>query len=109
MYVGLPTQQDRCEILDAVLKSIPASPDVYCHIDDYAARMHGFTGADIQATARAAALGALRRRGTQLPALVEQQDIVQAITEMHARCGSVDLHELDRFRQRHGQPVGSVQ
>ena len=58
LHVGLPTHMDRQEILNVLLKDVPCHRDV--ETDVIASECHGFTGADLSALVRDAALTALR-------------------------------------------------
>ncbi len=63
--VGVPSAQGRSAILRAQLAAVQHSLDAPA-VDVLAARLHGFTGADVGALVAEAALGALRRTVTVL-------------------------------------------
>ena len=57
--IGIPTEQDRGEILEIHTRHMPLAEDV--DITDLAKHTYGYTGADIAALAREGAIAALRR------------------------------------------------
>lgn len=83
MYVGLPKQDERLEILKVLGQKTKLSDNV--DLIPIAAQTENFTGADLKALMRKAGLLALKRRQLtvnqdQGQALnVEQQDILNAI------------------------------
>jgi len=58
--IGVPGERGRREILDVHTRDMPLADDV--DLDELAARLHGFVGADIASLAREAGMAALRRR-----------------------------------------------
>jgi transitional endoplasmic reticulum ATPase len=62
--IGIPNERARLEILEIYARGMPLGDDV--ELADLAATAHGFTGADLNALCREAAMAALRR---QLPEL----------------------------------------
>ncbi len=86
----LPDRRERLEILKIHTRSMPLAPSV--RLDEIAEATHGYTGADLAALAREAAMNALRRvlPGTDLSSLkvtrellsklkVEMQDFLEAM------------------------------
>lgn len=57
--IGLPDRKGRLQILQIHTRGMPVSEDV--KLKDIADRTHGFVGADMEALAKEAAMGALRR------------------------------------------------
>ncbi|MFH0968578.1 MAG: CDC48 family AAA ATPase, partial [Methanobacteriota archaeon] len=57
--IGVPTEPDRNDILMIHTRGMPLAGDV--DLNDLSARTHGYTGADLAALAREAAIRALRR------------------------------------------------
>jgi transitional endoplasmic reticulum ATPase len=57
--IGLPDRRGRLQILQIHTRGMPVSDDV--ELQDFADRTHGFVGADLEALAKEAAMGALRR------------------------------------------------
>ena len=57
--IGLPDRRGRLQILQIHTRGMPVSEDV--KLKDIADRTHGFVGADMEALAKEAAMGALRR------------------------------------------------
>lgn len=57
--VGVPNQEDRYEILQIHTRGMPLAAGV--NLSQLSSELHGFTGADLRAIAREAALHALRR------------------------------------------------
>ena len=57
--IGLPDRKGRNQILQIHTRGMPVSDDV--ELKDFADRTHGFVGADLEALAKEAAMGALRR------------------------------------------------
>ena len=57
--IGLPDRKGRLQILDIHTRGMPLTDDV--KLVDVADKAHGFVGADLEALAKEAAMGALRR------------------------------------------------
>jgi transitional endoplasmic reticulum ATPase len=57
--IGVPNEEGRLEILQIHTRGMPLSEDI--NLQELAARLHGYTGADIKALCREAAMKALRR------------------------------------------------
>ena len=57
--IGLPDRKGRLQILHIHTRGMPLTDDV--DLADIASRTHGFVGADLEALAKEAAMGALRR------------------------------------------------
>ncbi len=57
--IGVPNAEGRLEILQIHTRGMPLSEDI--DLQDLAAELHGYTGADIKALCREAAMKALRR------------------------------------------------
>jgi transitional endoplasmic reticulum ATPase len=57
--IGLPDRKGRLQILHIHTRGMPMTEDV--NLADIASRTHGFVGADLEALAKEAAMGALRR------------------------------------------------
>ncbi len=57
--IGLPDRKGRLQILHIHTRGMPLSEDV--DLENIASRTHGFVGADLEALAKEAAMGALRR------------------------------------------------
>jgi len=57
--IGLPDRNGRLQILQIHTRGMPLVEDV--NLEDFASRTHGFAGADLEALAKEAAMGALRR------------------------------------------------
>jgi transitional endoplasmic reticulum ATPase len=57
--IGLPDRNGRLQILQIHTRGMPLVEDVT--LEDFASRTHGFAGADLEALAKEAAMGALRR------------------------------------------------
>ena len=72
IYVPAPDERTRLEILRVHTKRVPLAGDV--SLEDIARRTKGYSGADLAALVREAALNAMRRIMAKLPAeLVEEQ------------------------------------
>ncbi|WP_456452910.1 CDC48 family AAA ATPase [Thermococcus sp.] len=72
IYVPAPDERTRLEILRVHTKRVPLAGDV--SLEDIARRTNGYSGADLAALVREAALNAMRRIMAKLPAeLVEEQ------------------------------------
>ncbi len=69
--IGVPSNPDRVEILKIHTRGMPLSEDV--SLEELAERTHGYTGADIAALSREAAIRALRR---YLPHINLDEDII---------------------------------
>src|ERR671915_1277606 len=59
LEIGVPDREGRLEILQIHTRGMPLSEDI--DLQELAARLHGYTGADIKALCREAAMKALRR------------------------------------------------
>ncbi|HEY5529474.1 MAG TPA: CDC48 family AAA ATPase [Thermoleophilia bacterium] len=89
----MPEENDRAEIFGVHLRNKPLSEDVRC--DELAGRTEGFSGADIAAVARNAAMTAVRRAVKAVEAketgepeiLISRQDLEDALDEMGRRMG----------------------
>jgi transitional endoplasmic reticulum ATPase len=57
--LGLPDRNGRCQILQIHTRGMPL--EIAVNLEDLADRTHGFVGADLEALAKEAAMGALRR------------------------------------------------
>ncbi|ARN82426.1 CDC48 family AAA ATPase [Methylocystis bryophila] len=62
--IGIPNETARREILEIYARGMPLGDDI--ELSDLAATTHGFTGADLTALCREAAMAALRRQLPQL-------------------------------------------
>ncbi|MEM0481402.1 MAG: CDC48 family AAA ATPase [Nitrososphaerota archaeon] len=71
--IGVPDRNGRKEILQIHTRRMPLAPDV--NLDELADITHGFTGADIAALCREAAMNALRRF---LPKIDIEKEVVPA-------------------------------
>ena len=69
--IGVPSNPDRIEILKIHTRGMPLYDDV--NLEELAERTHGYTGADIAALSREAAIRALRR---YLPHINLDEDII---------------------------------
>ncbi|MDD1724267.1 MAG: CDC48 family AAA ATPase [Methanospirillum sp.] len=69
--IGVPTGHDRTEILKIHTRGMPLFDDV--RLEELAERTHGYTGADIAALSREAAIRALRR---YLPHINLEEEII---------------------------------
>ena len=75
--IGVPSEMDRNDILMIHTRGMPLAGDV--NLGELSARTHGFTGADIAALAREAAIRALRR---YLPHIdLDEDEIPEEILE----------------------------
>mmetsp|Transcript_35395 Transcript_35395/g.56571 ORF Transcript_35395/g.56571 Transcript_35395/m.56571 type:complete len:282 (-) Transcript_35395:4106-4951(-) len=62
LYVPMPTMKDRCEILKTCARTTPMDDSVDMETIAKSNKMEGFTGADLAALVREAAVNALRRK-----------------------------------------------
>ncbi|PWR70610.1 CDC48 family AAA ATPase [Methanospirillum lacunae] len=75
--IGVPAEPDRHDILMIHTRGMPLAEDV--NLSELSARTHGYTGADLAALAREAAIRALRR---YLPDIdLDEEEIPQEILE----------------------------
>ncbi len=92
--IGLPDRNGRLQILQIHTRGMPVSDDV--DLQDFADRTYGFVGADLEALAKEAAMGALRRvlpeinlEESSVPAEildkinVTMKDFEEALREVH--------------------------
>jgi transitional endoplasmic reticulum ATPase len=75
--VGAPRADGRREILDVHTRGMPLAEDI--DLDDYAARTHGFVGADLASLAKEAAMVALRDRANREELTVTKADFEAAM------------------------------
>ncbi|KAI9311700.1 P-loop containing nucleoside triphosphate hydrolase protein [Dichotomocladium elegans] len=82
VYVGLPTQNERLSILQVLGRKTRISPTV--HLESIAQCTEGYTGADLKAVIRKAALLALKRtlRDKAPLAEIEQGDVLEAVANV---------------------------
>ncbi|MFP8888541.1 AAA family ATPase [Natrialbaceae archaeon A-CW2] len=93
IHVGIPDEQGRREILEVHTRGVPLASRV--DLDDYAARTHGFVGADLETLVTEAGLNALERATARLETqrtaeyddvlselCVTIEDLDQALTEV---------------------------
>jgi SpoVK/Ycf46/Vps4 family AAA+-type ATPase len=88
LYVGLPSAEDRAEIVRIHLRRATLEPKVA--LDDLVERLvastEGFSGADLAFLAQSAKLAALERRGSDgLTVALAESDFDAAIAEIAAR------------------------
>ncbi len=69
--IGVPSEPDRIEILKIHTRGMPLDEDV--RLEELAAQTHGYTGADIAALSREAAIRALRR---YLPVINLDEEVI---------------------------------
>jgi transitional endoplasmic reticulum ATPase len=92
--IGLPDRNGRHEVLQIHARGMPLTDDV--DLEDFADRTHGFTGADLEALGKEAAMGALRRilpeidlEATSIPVEILEKinvtsnDFEEALNEVH--------------------------
>lgn len=88
LYVDLPSASERAEILKAASSKTPLSNDVDLYVVACDPRCEGFSGADLSALIREAAVAALRETFTMLgdldqPEQPESQQRVVAVNMQH--------------------------
>jgi transitional endoplasmic reticulum ATPase len=80
VYVPPPSHEDRVAILQTMLRRVPCEPRVLDSLHGYCAPLNGYTGADLSALVRLAALSAMQRSPTN--DTVELQDMQHAVTRV---------------------------
>ncbi|HWQ67778.1 MAG TPA: CDC48 family AAA ATPase [Methanospirillum sp.] len=75
--IGVPAEPDRTDILKIHTRGMPLEEDV--NLEELSARTHGYTGADLAALAREAAIRALRRYLPQID--LDEEEIPQEILD----------------------------
>lgn len=75
--IGVPAEPDRNDILMIHTRGMPLAEDV--NLSELSARTHGYTGADLAALAREAAIRALRRYLPQID--LDEEEIPQEILD----------------------------
>ncbi len=88
IVIGIPNARARRDILDIHLRGMPLAGDV--NVEELAETAHGFTGADLSALCREAAMAALRR---QLPTLSLDTGPVPYEALMAMEVGMTDFTE----------------
>jgi len=101
IYVPLPGEQGRLEILQAHMRKLPLAADV--DLPGVARSCEGFSGADLASLAREAAMLAIRT--TEMPALGSGPAAVAAAEEA-AKGVSITAALLQRARERTCPSVG---
>jgi len=89
--IGVPSNPDRIEILKIHTRGMPLYEDV--SLDELADRTHGYTGADIAALSREAAIRALRRYLPQIN--LDEDEIPEEVLETMVVTGK-DFHQALR-------------
>ncbi|PCN50067.1 AAA family ATPase [Candidatus Geothermarchaeota archaeon ex4572_27] len=92
IYVPPPDKQARLEIFKVHTRRMPLAEDV--DLEELAARTEGYTGADIEAVCREAAMITLRREGK--PAKVTMRDFEQALKIVSP---SVTPEDIKRYEE----------
>lgn len=125
IYLAMPTESERFDILSKLLVKMVASPDI--DVAPLAAKTHGFSGADLQALLYNAQLhvvhDALDRMGpgvqsvggegvrgveTEATPGMRMQDIEKAIAETRASLSEKERVRLEKIYAEFGprEPVG---
>ena len=60
LYVPLPTNDDRLQILETITRSLPISSDIHLKSIAFSDKCEGYSGADLSALVREAQLNALK-------------------------------------------------
>lgn len=92
LFVGLPKQQDRVEILRALIKKTPINPDLAVIAADDGC--NNFSGADLASLLRKAGQTALRRGAD----VVEYEDFKTAVT--HVRPSVGDPRKFEEMKKK---------
>lgn len=102
-YVSLPTPSGRLSILQARTKRIPLHPDISLEAVAASDRLDGFSGADLDALVREAALKALQEdleSGTQNAPLVLPRHMEYAMQSVFPSVSKQDQRRYDRMKSR---------
>lgn len=115
LYVDLPTAEERFEILKAQTKKTPFGPDVDLAAIARLPKCEGFSGADLSALIREAAVSALRDRFQSIlttgeegaAVLIGQQQLLAAVAKVAPSVSGAQRRRYEALRTRYsGQPVG---
>lgn len=102
ILVPPPDLEARKQIFRVHMKNVPVSDDV--SVDDLAARTEGYSGADIQAVVREAALIALRRNKDAK--VVTKKDFDKALLEVRSSVSDELVKFYEEFSERlHKKPM----
>mmetsp|Transcript_30568 Transcript_30568/g.65881 ORF Transcript_30568/g.65881 Transcript_30568/m.65881 type:complete len:802 (+) Transcript_30568:227-2632(+) len=104
IYVPLPSEVGRLEILEAHMKKLPLAPDV--DLKALAKSCDGFSGADLASLTREAAMLAIRT--ADMPITGSGPEAMEA-AKVAAEKVSIDSAVLQRARQRTSPSVGKVE
>ncbi|XP_022229564.2 nuclear valosin-containing protein-like isoform X2 [Drosophila obscura] len=110
LYVGLPEQNERAEILKATTKNgtRPVMADDV-DLDEVAAQTEGYTGADLAGLVKQASMYALRQSlaedDTNLDGLcVRRQHFRDALLQLRPSVSEQDRKVYDKLRQKYAAP-----
>lgn len=99
IYVPPPDYRARLEIFKVHTRRLPLAPDV--SLEELAQRTDGYTGADIAAVCREAAMIALREvftdSGSLKPSQVEMRHFIEAIKKIPASLTKTDLEVYEKL------------
>ena len=115
LYVDFPTPDERFEILKTLGRKSPIHPNVSLREIANDARCEGFSGADLAALIREAAVSALRRRlakngtmdvGKDEKIFVDMACFTSAFGKITASVGTKDKRKFEMLRRRFGNGTG---
>lgn len=93
LYVDLPTPEERIEILRAQTKRTPLSDDVNLELIARDVRCDGFSGADLSALVREAAVGALKEVFARVENHDQEKSAAASTTDDGMSGGAVGLSD----------------
>lgn len=95
LYVPVPTQKDRLEILKTITKEMPTDPNI--DLDDLSRReeLSNFTGADLRSLCENAAKNAAWNFG-ETKVMIDLEDFETAIHKTKSSIKGIDLSYYDK-------------
>ncbi|RLE59132.1 MAG: AAA family ATPase, partial [Thermoprotei archaeon] len=95
IYVPPPDLKARVEILKVHTRNMPLAEDV--NLEEIARKTEGYTGADLAALCREAAITALREAGR--PTKVQMRHFMEALKTVKASVSKEDLEKYKRIEE----------
>jgi transitional endoplasmic reticulum ATPase len=102
IYVPPPNLNARKEIFKVHLRKVPLAPDV--NVDELASITEGYTGADIEAVVREAAM--LKLREKLEPGPVEMKHLLKALEKIRPSLTKEDMERYERIYRELKRMVG---
>lgn len=103
VYVGLPEQQARLDLLQQCLNAVPVAPEI--DLQPMAEALEGYSAAEIVAVARQAArLAFLDAVENDTNRIIDRDDLFCAIKSVHRASSGASIARFGQFLDEHGLP-----